>query len=167
MEAAYDGIDGDGDSDRIEGRKPKRRRVGNGKAIVTGRSSDIAPEHSPEPPRSASKPQQVIYDDSPTSGDEESDLEFEDVALDPNAASEEQQLSTPTAADRATSDLNIAVKLEADKVIGSKRRAANRLPSSTVEKQKRIAVHKVHLCCLLAHVYVRNAWCNDGEVQVC
>jgi len=103
-----------------------------------------------------------VYDDYRT---EDSDIEFEDVGLD--AAQSEQEAHEPelTAADRAT-DLNIAVVINGPDKKTGKRGSSQRLPPTTIEKQKRIDVHKLHVCCLLAHVYVRNAWCNDERIQV-
>lgn len=101
--------------------------------------------------------QQVTYDDSVSS--DESDFEFEDVDID--AERDSNQASAPPV---AVNDLTL--ELDAPKVTPSKARNKRRLPSSRIEKGKRLDVHKLHLCCLLTHVYIRNAWCNDIAVQV-
>lgn len=44
----------------------------------------------------------------------------------------------------------------------TKKRGATTL--SKEEKKERLAIHKLHLICLLGHVRVRNAWCNDPSV---
>ena len=40
-----------------------------------------------------------------------------------------------------------------------------RKPVTGSEKKLRLQIHKAHLLCLLGHVYTRNLWCNDEEVQ--
>lgn len=147
-----------------EGRTIKKRRTAgrSGPAEEKLKTPTKRVQTIPETPQTAERPQQAIYDDYRT---DESDVEFEDVELDvmPEEAGELQKETT--AADRAT-DLSIAVTFDADVGKGKKTRTSSRLSSSTVEKQKRVDIHKVHLCCLLAHVYTRNAWCNDEQIQV-
>jgi len=147
-----------------DGRAIKKRRT-------DGRSADTEEKlttpvkrvlNATSTPQSTERAQQVVYDDFQT---EESDFEFEDVDLQGAPEEPDGPVNEPSAADRAT-DLNIAVTLEGDRTKGKKLRTNQRLSSSTVEKQKRIDIHKVHLCCLLAHVYTRNAWCNDEQIQV-
>jgi len=142
----------------------KRRTTGRSAAadqkLTTPAKRALSPAGTPE---SGNRPQQVVYDDYQTEG---SDFEFEDVDLDGVQQERDDPQEQPTAADLAT-DLNIAVTLDIDKAKGKKSRTNQRLSSSTIEKQKRIDIHKVHLCCLLAHVYMRNAWCNDEQIQVC
>ncbi|KAF2689970.1 Rad4-domain-containing protein [Lentithecium fluviatile CBS 122367] len=36
---------------------------------------------------------------------------------------------------------------------------------TSVDRKRRLDIHKMHLLCLLYHVYRRNAWCNDARVQ--
>lgn len=43
---------------------------------------------------------------------------------------------------------------------------AKRKPMSSETRKLRTQVHKAHLLCLLAHVRIRNRWCNDDMVQV-
>ncbi|KAK3945638.1 Rad4-domain-containing protein, partial [Diplogelasinospora grovesii] len=52
-------------------------------------------------------------------------------------------------------------------VPSSKRAAAvdRRKPATREEKDRRVLIHKMHLLCLLAHVELRNRWCNDPRVQ--
>jgi len=142
----------------------KKRRTRGGRAnkdeqLTTPTKQTLSALNSPE---SSGRPQQIVYDDFQT---EESDFEFEDVDLEGAPGEPDDPQHEPTAADRAT-DLNIAVTLESAQGKGKKARPSQRLSSSTVEKQKRIDIHKVHLCCLLAHTYTRNAWCNDEQIQV-
>ena len=40
-----------------------------------------------------------------------------------------------------------------------------RKPITLKEKKLRLEIHKMHLCSLLAHVRIRNYWCNDADVH--
>lgn len=147
-----------------DGRAIKKRRT-TGRSVVADQKLATPAKRSLSPartPESTNRPQQIVYDDEQTEG---SDFEFEDVDLDGVPQERDDSSEQPTAADLAT-DLNITVTLDSDKAKGKKSRTNQRLSSSTIEKQKRIDIHKVHLCCLLAHVYMRNAWCNDEQIQV-
>ena len=46
------------------------------------------------------------------------------------------------------------------------RKALRRKPITAESRKTRLVIHKVHLSCLLHHVYLRNHWCNDSRVQV-
>jgi len=147
-----------------DGRAIKKRRTAGRTAaadqkLTTPAKRALRPAGTSE---SSNRPQQVVYDDYQTEG---SDFEFEDVDLDGVPQERDESPEQPTAADLAT-NLNIAVILDSDKAKGKKSRTNQRLSSSTMEKQKRLDIHKIHLCCLLAHVYMRNAWCNDEQIQV-
>lgn len=124
-------------------------------------------------------------------GDEET-IEFEDVAL-PNATIQTMERDTDEEYDSEEDeeqvqledvDLNLInsfgladVKQEESKpqvleldlaAAQSKERrkvAERRKPINREEKDRRIVVHKTHLLCLLAHVSLRNRWCNDPVVQ--
>jgi hypothetical protein len=39
-------------------------------------------------------------------------------------------------------------------------------PPTLAERKLRLDVHKIHVMCLLYHVFVRNHWCNDSKLQV-
>lgn len=147
----------------LEARPLKRRKVARS---VRTESPPALPEVEPPSdetaqnsqfPEPEQKQEQTIYEDSAGTSDE-SDVDFEDVDL----VKDEVFPDTAVSAD-VKQDLSIT--LEPQKQTPSKTRAQNRLPSSRVEKQKRINVHKVHLQCLLAHVYIRNTWCNDSAIQ--
>jgi len=130
-------------------------------------------------------------DHSDEEGDEEA-IEFEDVAL-PDATIQTMERDTDEEDDSDEDeeqvhlddvDLNLMtsfgvadVKQEESKpkvleldlaAAQSKERkkvAERRKPINREEKDRRIAVHKTHLLCLLAHVSLRNQWCNDSVVQ--
>ena len=102
--------------------------------------------------------QQVIYTSSESS--DENDVEWEhlleDEAKDRDESSKKQEQK----------DEPISLELKEGKVSKPRKAPARRLPSTKIERQKRIDVHKVHICCLIAHTYVRSAWCNGKELQV-
>lgn len=105
---------------------------------------------------------QVIYNDSTSSGgDDESDAEFEDVDLGLHSDSSSIGKVEP---DSGTQDL--VIQLDIPRPSTSKGHKQRRLPSSKVEKEKRVQIHKLHICCSLVHLYVRNSWCNDTGLHV-
>ncbi|KAL8337789.1 hypothetical protein RB598_006608 [Gaeumannomyces tritici] len=99
---------------------------------------------------------QTTYQDS-EDDDDDDDVGFEDVdfgalpADAPEAATLELDLSTHRAAAAAE-----AIK---------RRGAPKRKPTSRTEKERRVEVHKLHICCLLVHAARRNRWCDDAQVQ--
>ncbi len=105
--------------------------------------------------------QQTIHDDSQSS--EASDVDWEQVDLKEELGSEvdAKQLS---ANDTAIKD--ISVVLDGAKSTQPNLKSSRRLPASALEKQKRLEIHKMHLCCLISHVYIRNSWCNNEKIQV-
>ncbi|RDW85638.1 hypothetical protein BP5796_03963 [Coleophoma crateriformis] len=42
---------------------------------------------------------------------------------------------------------------------------SRRKVTTQAEKNLRLEIHRMHLLCLLAHVNIRNSWCNDAEVH--
>lgn len=45
----------------------------------------------------------------------------------------------------------------------TKKKQITQLPRE--EKQSRLVTHKVHLTCLMAHLYIRNKWCSDPTIK--
>jgi xeroderma pigmentosum group C-complementing protein len=45
------------------------------------------------------------------------------------------------------------------------RRKARRRAITSIDKKRRLDIHKMHILCLLYHVHRRNVWCNDKRVQ--
>ncbi|KAJ5662092.1 uncharacterized protein N7477_009708 [Penicillium maclennaniae] len=137
----------------------KRRRVGDSRAFAV---------HSPEPAQtgtvtdvgkgeeSQARQLQTVYDLSESG---ESDIEWEDVDT-------QQQIPAPSSAaavsQGSNETLQITLEQEPEK---QKKPAQRRKPVTAAEKKIRMDVHKVHLLCLLAHVNLRNRWCNDELVQ--
>lgn len=139
----------------------KRRRVGDSRAIAV---------HSPEPTQMGTvtnqgndegeqaQSLQTVYDLSET---DESEVEWEDVDIKQPAP----EASSVTAVSQGNSEtLQITLEQETDK---RKKTVQRRKPVTAAEKKIRMDIHKVHLLCLLAHVNLRNQWCNSGSVQVC
>ncbi|KAK4100507.1 Rad4-domain-containing protein [Parathielavia hyrcaniae] len=89
--------------------------------------------------------------------DEDDDIDFEDVAIEPAAS------SAAVAGEGSSKALNL--DLSAHMAAAGPRRADRRKAINREEREHRVETHKVHLVCLLAHVELRNRWCNDAEVQ--
>ena len=101
--------------------------------------------------------EQVVYDD--TSSDQGSDVDWE------NLLSYDAEHETDAPGSKPVNSDKIQLDLNAQPSPSAKRSRTQRLPATTLEKRKRLAIHKLHLCTLLAHVYIRNEWCNDHRVQ--
>ncbi|KAK0704156.1 hypothetical protein B0T21DRAFT_405457 [Apiosordaria backusii] len=86
--------------------------------------------------------------------DDDDDIQFEDVNI--NGTGATSRYEGPK-----TLDLDLTAHMAAlTQKKGDRRKALGR-----EEKDRRIETHKVHLLCLLAHVELRNRWCNDPKVQ--
>ncbi|KAF1912679.1 hypothetical protein BDU57DRAFT_374503 [Ampelomyces quisqualis] len=151
-----------------EERPPKKRKtVSSHKASSTVMPPSPAPhptEHSRELPSPAT-PQvkagrmlQTIEDSDESDG---SDEEWEDALVDGGDSDEEDEveLVTPQVA-----DISITIGGKKSDEQMTKRRVRRRAITS-VDKKKRLEIHKLHVLCLLYHVHRRNAWCNDLRVQ--
>lgn len=98
-------------------------------------------------------------DDDDEDEDDEEGIDFEDVAIDAAGSS-----SVPKSKPGQSTELNL--DLSAQLATQAALRQVNRRKAiSREEKARRVEVHKVHLVCLLAHVEIRNRWCNDGQVH--
>lgn len=139
-------------------RPVKKRRVENTRAIPVGSEAvaggDLKPSSGPGPANQV----QTVYD-SPTE-DEDSDIEWEDVQV-PQAAQE-----MPNTADQIY-DKDEPLIITLDQTSEVKKQPSQKWkPLTGAEKKIRLDVHKTHLLCLLAHVDMRNKWCNDTELKV-
>ncbi|KAE8153402.1 putative DNA repair protein Rad4 [Aspergillus avenaceus] len=144
----------------IEHERPIKRRKVQGKSSVPSApvSASVKQEAQTVPRNDEDvNPQvQTVYD-SPTS-DDESDMEWEEVDLEPT--------STPaqTVAVSGANDETLQITLDQDQ--DQKRRVVRkRKPITGAERKLRLDIHKVHLLCLLQHVQLRNLWCNDEHIQ--
>ncbi|KAL2149333.1 hypothetical protein VTH82DRAFT_8681 [Thermothelomyces myriococcoides] len=89
--------------------------------------------------------------------DEDDDIDFEDVAIEKPAA--------PSAATPEKKSQELSLDLSAHMGAAASHRPDRRKAINREEKARRLEIHKVHLVCLLAHVELRNRWCNDRQVQ--
>lgn len=151
------------DPSQFSDRPVKRRRVGHTKAIPvdspmaeTASKGKITDEHS-------SLQVQTVYNSATEDdSDDESDVEWEDVDLQQPSREPEPPRGVAFSEGRDdTLQINFDQGPEP-----RKKTIQRRKPVTTAERKVRLDVHKVHLLCLLAHVQLRNRWCNDEEVQV-
>ena len=146
------------DTDGDETRPRKRpRRAGERLAHVAETSQPaVQVESSPPPPP---LPTQTTIDES------ESELEFEDVELIGSAAEATDDDALPDRAREQEEGFTVTVqKTGADTPARARRK---RRPVTSAERSVRLAVHKMHVCYLLYHVFYRNHWCSDEVAQVC
>lgn len=138
-------------------RSLKRRRTAVNAKAEAIRSTSPASVVSVEP--MGKLPAQTTFDDSDHSGG--SDVDWEDIDL----QKDDEGNKAPQPADSGANVGGISVVIGGEQAKTTGTSQSKRLPSTAVEKKKRLDVHKMHVCCLLAHVYTRNAWCNDESVQ--
>lgn len=107
----------------------------------------------------APNPQTMTMDSEDEDSDEDGDedgLQFEDVVIGPGAAG--------AALDRPVTtglDLNLDAYRSSAK---QKRTQEKRKPLSKAERERRVKIHQMHVCCLLVHCSRRNRWCDDAQV---
>ncbi|KAF7716003.1 Uncharacterized protein PECH_001916 [Penicillium ucsense] len=142
----------------------KRRKVGGSNGVPT-KAIPIDSSKSAEPATSSALDHgsplrhphsQVIYD---STSSEESDIEWEDVDVEQPAPT--ARVKTNVNENR---DETLQITLD-EQPETSKKRVMRRKPLSKAEKELRLDTHKAHLLCLLAHVQIRNKWCNDNALQ--
>lgn len=153
---------------RSEGGRPiKRRRVG-GRVVTesheeaSSHQSDLRSEDADtsdlddlfedvEPKR-----QRLVQTESEDSADSDMDWEEVEIRDDKDTASHDDD----------DGQLNLTLGDDGDEHENLTRGKVKRKPMTAEDKKLRLEIHKMHLCSLLAHVYLRNHWCNDGEVYV-
>ena len=155
-----------------EGRAIKRRRIAG--RIVLQAPDDSTPYQSDHSTKTAREsefdelfedvkpmPQQVVQSDSEDS--EDSDLDWEEVNLKDNANHE----STTELQNARSEKFNLVLHEDKGSNGGDlARRSVKRKPITIEERKLRISIHKLHVCCLLVHGFLRNHWCNDAKVHV-
>lgn len=100
---------------------------------------------------------QTIYDlDAEDSSEDESDMEWEEVIVQQPATNVQNTVHT-------RGDESLDITLEEPTV--RRTLVRRRKPVTGSEKKLRLDIHKAHVLCLLGHVYTRNLWCNDDDVQ--
>ena len=88
----------------------------------------------------------------------ESDVNWEEVQLE-----EGTDLKNDDSPDAQELDLVLG---ETAEIKQAHRQQSRRRPATPAERKAKLEVHKMHVLCLLAHVHLRNHWCNDEEVHV-
>lgn len=113
-----------------------------------------------EPQYTSGRLRQTIIDSDES---EDSDMEWEDALADGDDSDDED---APEGRDTAPhiGDISIAIGAKKTDENGGKRKVRRRAITS-VDKRRRLDIHKMHVLCLLYHVHYRNAWCNDRRVQ--
>ena len=153
-----------------EGKTVKRRRIG-GRIITKLPDNEGRDTASPEAsindddhlsylfdePISTKRPE-VIRSDSEESA--ESDMIWEEVDL----QHQEADSSDSDAPDDENHELHLVLGSGGDGAAHTPK-SIKRRPMPRIDKNLRLDVHKLHLCCLLVHVSIRNHWCNDEMVH--
>jgi xeroderma pigmentosum group C-complementing protein len=104
-------------------------------------------------PTDAAQPVQTAFESSDDSDEE--NFDWEDVEIGGDAADEVQI--------QPGESLTIVIGDQDGKPRA--RRKAQKTPTQA-ERKLRLDVHKIHMTCLLYHVFLRNHWCNDHQLQV-
>ncbi|KAJ9151200.1 Rad4-domain-containing protein [Pleurostoma richardsiae] len=100
---------------------------------------------------------QTVYKDSDDEDDDDDeDLQFENVDFGAIDA------AAPESTESDTLVLNLSEHM---RTATPRRNQERRKPISKAEKERRVEIHKMHLLCLLSHIEKRNHWCNDPVVQ--
>lgn len=154
-----------------DGRPLKRLRMGG--RIVTQVHDDPAFHHSDQGGKIGSdsdldelfedvKPvkQRIVQTESEDSAD--SDMEWEEV----NLREDVKQEGTPGHEIKESGELNLVLGQEGQGRESAGYGRPKRKPITLEEKRLRLEIHKMHVCSLMAHAYLRNHWCNDRKVHL-
>jgi xeroderma pigmentosum group C-complementing protein len=114
------------------------------------RSRDVAPSNG--------RVLQTIIDSDES---DNSDEEWEDALADGDETDEHEE-TEPVIPQVAGISITVGESKNVELVA---RRKVRRRAITSVDKKKRLDIHKMHVLCLLYHVHRRNAWCNDLRVQ--
>lgn len=152
----------------VEGKVVKKRRV-RGRVVAQGhndtseqsdQASTIATNTDIDEAvlQHGSVRQQTAYTESEDSAD--SDIDWQDINLthDPKLndiqdhdGPEHSELDLVLGGDSNGTPTKLTLK---------------RKPVTAAERRIRLEIHKMHVMSLLAHIHLRNHWCNDEEVHV-
>lgn len=131
-----------------------RRSQEPSKVSIARSSSNGAPIDDRTSPKA--RVVQTIIDSDES---DESDMEWEDALGDSDESEEEEEpKNAPQIGD-------ISIELGGKKTEEKSTRKARRRAITSVEKKRRLDIHKMHVLCLLYHIHRRNTWCNDRRVQ--
>ena len=167
-----------GPSSKQNDRPSKRRRVG-GKLVeqqaaeteavslpastVAVQQSDLDElfEEDETAQQEQRQQQEILLSQSEDSAD--SDVDWENVDLKPASDHDNVVPELSTAEETgASKKLDLVLNDELERQDTRPKRKA----VTALEKKLRLEIHKVNLCCLMAHTHTRNHWCNDGKIQV-
>ena len=145
----------------------KRRRIGG--RVVTQRADNASANNQNQPLANTNKVHdltldpkaqtQTVYDDSEDSTDSDMDWEEVDLAQDRGG--------NTSGEDEKTGDVVLNIILDKEHTQSQVPTRSKRKPGTAAQKKLWLEVHKLHIMCLLAHVHIRNHWCNDVNVHVC
>lgn len=115
---------------------------------------------SDKEPHSSSRVRQTIIDSDES---DDSDVEWEDALGDEQDSDDDDDDEGRDTAPEI-GDITITMGSKKSEESESKKRVRRRAITS-VDKKRRLDIHKMHILCLLYHVHRRNVWCNDARVQ--
>ncbi|EPQ66719.1 Bgt-3153-2 [Blumeria graminis f. sp. tritici] len=101
--------------------------------------------------RQISPRKQRVHLDSAEDSDE-SDCDWQDIEFNMAASNEPM-------------DREIEITLTRTDISEQRNTARKRKATTKADRLYRIALHKMHVLCLLSYLARRNSWCNDNEVQ--
>ncbi|KAL1604414.1 hypothetical protein SLS59_004212 [Nothophoma quercina] len=149
---------------------PVKPAVPPATATVTARTPKPTPSLPPallpyEPPTQHSAPShqptrvlQTVEDSDES--DDDNDMEWEDALGDGGDSDSEGE----TKAAPEIGDVSITIGGKKSEEVSTRKKVRRRAITS-VDRKRRLDIHKMHVLCLLYHVHRRNAWCNDPRVQ--
>jgi xeroderma pigmentosum group C-complementing protein len=124
---------------------------------MQAQTTDIVHLAAEEHQRTSGRVRQTVIDSDES---DDSDVEWEDALADGDDSDEaEGQEVAPR-----IGDISIAIGAKKTDEAGTTRKSRRRAITS-VDKKRRLDIHKMHVLCLLSHVHRRNTWCNDRRVQ--
>ncbi|KAF8469064.1 hypothetical protein BDZ91DRAFT_679403, partial [Kalaharituber pfeilii] len=128
-------------------------------SLITPAVNQLQMNQSPEKvERPTFIPPETVNDcDSEDDDDGDEDIDWEDVDL---GVSTEVNFSL----DRKPSEPE-TLELVLNDLKEQKKAFSERRKITAVDRKIRLEAHKLHLLCLIAHVYRRNKWCNNQAVQ--
>lgn len=100
---------------------------------------------------------QTMYRESDDEDSDEDEIEFEDVDF----GAVQLDSETPQEPKKLTLNLSEHTSTAA----AAKKAVDRRKPITKEEKERRVAIHRTHLLCLVLHCALRNRWCDDDQVQ--
>ncbi|KAF2239739.1 Rad4-domain-containing protein [Viridothelium virens] len=142
-------------SNQAPERPLKRRKVWKPGPSTLAASSPASSHAASETTVEKQAEIQTVFTETEQS--EEDDFEWEDVTL------QQENLASSDEVEVGPIPEGITLKFEEDKP--GKAKSKRKAPGVHLDKSTRIQVHKAHIISLLMHAFIRNAWCNDHEVQ--